>query len=1194
MASDGSIIIDTGLDNDGFQHDEKLLKRAIDGLVNTVNNFGSNAAKAFSKVIPMIRQLAASTEDVNNTMQDTSQISAVGDFTKDVRSAESEANRLSNQFTRLGDSLAMGLKTDAQMQRFTIHLSHACDAAQQLTSKVYELKNQKIPTEEYQRITSEVKKAESALFRLYDKQDALHNDDSISETSKEWIRLQKQIARAESKVEQYEAVQHQMEQNGSAFVSGADTQEVSALTSKLQALQQKLSEYEQTAAGFDKLSAPAARSTSSVNTLRSSMSKAASIAGKLVKQFAKMALSKVANGFKNVVGRIKSFVSNGKNVKLTANGITKSLLKLKNMLISRVKESLITQIFNQAKESLQMLALFSDRFNASMSNITNRTKELSANISVSLGNLINAVTPTLTAILNLASKAFTYLNSFCAMLSGQNTVIVAKKQTASYADSLKDTSNSASDTADSVAELNEQLYGFDEITKQTATDATSFDSSTGTNADVLDGSDLFQTVAIQSVVPEQVKKYFDALKNAVKNGDWYGVGAIAAEGLNQAVSTADAYINGTLTPKIVGWVQNATDALNGFVDNFDWHNAGVLIGDTLNGIALAFDTFFTSFHSEEFGSGIAESINGFFDSVDWTQLGKTVGDGLNSILSFFLGFSESLHYGDIGKSIADGVNGIFDTIDWETAGDLVSSGLNGISDLLYGFASTVQWSKIAADLSTFFNTALEGWEPEKTARAIMTTINGAIQFLTTMLKEIKWGTLVTKMLDFLKSALEEFDWEGAGDFLSALVDAVIEIANTLLEYDWDELVTILGDGIGRMLAEIDWLDIIGGLFELAGNLIYTFLTQKLTKWEFISSLLSGFFESVGLDSVAGFFDGISEKLKDMKQFIKDTLFSPVVDWVKELFGIHSPSTVFAEIGGFLMEGMKKGVSDKLESVLRKFSSAKSSIVSVFNDVKSKLKTKFSDALDGVKSTWNSAKTHFSGVKDDIVSAFSGIGTEFYNKFIDAWNTVAGIDWFSLGDNILGGILSGLSNIGSSIAAWGDTFVQGVKDFFDIHSPSRLFRNEVGYYLGAGIAVGMEDAAKLVGAAADDLSGTMMSKLRKIDVQPTIRMPNTSALRNIANTYAAPSVLNAMPQHTKAKIARGETIVPSGASQAQSDAILNKLDVLIAAIRGGSDNAGSPQTETRLVLELDGREMTNAVVRQINMITRATGKSPLKA
>lgn len=1192
MASDGSIIVDTGLDNDGFQHDEKLLKRAIEGLVNTVNNFGNDAAKAFSKVIPVIRQLAASAEDVNNTMQDTGQIRAIGDFTKDVRSAESEANKLSNQFTRLGDSLAMGMKTDAQMQRFTIHLSHARDAAQQLTRKVYELKSQKIPTEEYQRITSEVKKAESALFRLYDKQDALHHDDSVSETSKEWIRLQKQIARAESKVEQYEAVQRQMEQSGNAFVSGADTQEVSALTSKLQTLQQKLSEYEHTAGGFDQLSAPAAHSTSSVNTLRSSMSKAVSTAGKLVKQFAKMALSKVTNGFKNVVGRIKSFVSNGKNAKLTANGITKSLLNLKNMLISRVKETLITQIFHQAKESLQMLALFSDRFNASMSNITNRTKELSANISVSLGNLINAATPVLTAILNLASKAFTYLNSFFAMLSGQNTVIVAKKQTASYADSLKDTGSSAIDTADSVAELNEQLYGFDEITKQTATDAASFDGSTGTNTDVADGSDLFQTVAIQSAVPDQVKKYFDMLKNAVKNGDWYGVGAIAADGLNQAVSTADAYINSTLTPKIVGWVQNATDALNGFVDNFDWHNAGVLIGDTLNGIALAFDTFFTSFHSEEFGSGIAESINGFFDSVDWPQLGKTVGDGLNSILSFFLGFSESLHYGDIGKSIADGINGIFDTIDWETAGELVSSGLNGISDLLYGFASTVQWGKIATDLSTFFNTALEGWEPEKTARAIMTTINGAIQFLTTMLKEIEWGTLVTKMLDFLKSAVEEFDWEGAGDFLSALVDAVIEIANTLLEYDWDELVTTLGDGIGRMLAEIDWLDIIDGLFELAGNLIYTFLTQKLTKWEFISSLLSGFFESIGLDSVAGFFDGISEKLKDMKQFIKDTLFSPVVDWVKKLFGIHSPSTVFAEIGGFLMEGLKNGAAAKMESVKQKFSDIKDSIVSVFHDVKSKLKEKFSDAFENVKTAWEGAKSHFSGVKDNIVSAFSGIGTDFYNKFSDAWNTVSNMDWWSLGNNILDGVVNGMSNFGNKISTWAKNMLGLAQEENDINSPSKLYRDEVGYYLGAGIAVGMKDAAGLVGAAASSLSNEMVSKLREINVQPTIRMPDTSALRNIANTYAAPSVLNAMPQHTKAKIARGETIVPSGASQAQSDAILNKLDVLIAAIRGGSDNAGGQQTETRLVLQLDGREMTNAVVRQINMITRATGKSPL--
>ena len=38
-------------------------------------------------------------------------------------------------------------------------------------------------------------------------------------------------------------------------------------------------------------------------------------------------------------------------------------------------------------------------------------------------------------------------------------------------------------------------------------------------------------------------------------------------------------------------------------------------------------------------------------------------------------------------------------------------------------------------------------------------------------------------------------------------------------------------------------------------------------------------------------------------WLKENLVDPVVHWVKELFGIHSPSTVFAEIGTFLIDGL---------------------------------------------------------------------------------------------------------------------------------------------------------------------------------------------------------------------------------------------------------------------------------------------------
>lgn len=46
----------------------------------------------------------------------------------------------------------------------------------------------------------------------------------------------------------------------------------------------------------------------------------------------------------------------------------------------------------------------------------------------------------------------------------------------------------------------------------------------------------------------------------------------------------------------------------------------------------------------------------------------------------------------------------------------------------------------------------------------------------------------------------------------------------------------------------------------------------------------------------------------------ENLFSRLIGKIKELFGIHSPSTVMAEIGGFIVEGMLNGIMESLKSI----------------------------------------------------------------------------------------------------------------------------------------------------------------------------------------------------------------------------------------------------------------------------------------
>ncbi|HEJ6164808.1 TPA: phage tail tape measure protein [Pseudomonas aeruginosa] len=72
--------------------------------------------------------------------------------------------------------------------------------------------------------------------------------------------------------------------------------------------------------------------------------------------------------------------------------------------------------------------------------------------------------------------------------------------------------------------------------------------------------------------------------------------------------------------------------------------------------------------------------------------------------------------------------------------------------------------------------------------------------------------------------------------------------------------------------------------------------------------LPGKFSDFGSMLLDGLVNGIRNKLGDVKNAISEVGDS-TVGWFKEKLGIHSPSRVFAELGGFTMAGLEQGLSD---------------------------------------------------------------------------------------------------------------------------------------------------------------------------------------------------------------------------------------------------------------------------------------------
>lgn len=72
-------------------------------------------------------------------------------------------------------------------------------------------------------------------------------------------------------------------------------------------------------------------------------------------------------------------------------------------------------------------------------------------------------------------------------------------------------------------------------------------------------------------------------------------------------------------------------------------------------------------------------------------------------------------------------------------------------------------------------------------------------------------------------------------------------------------------------------------------------------------------------------------------------------------------------------------------------------------------------------------------------------------------------WMGLGQDMLDGLFNGLSSIGQKITEWGGNFIDGVKDFFGIHSPSTEFEN-LGGYMMSGLKNGVNYNSPMVVSA----------------------------------------------------------------------------------------------------------------------------------
>ena len=91
------------------------------------------------------------------------------------------------------------------------------------------------------------------------------------------------------------------------------------------------------------------------------------------------------------------------------------------------------------------------------------------------------------------------------------------------------------------------------------------------------------------------------------------------------------------------------------------------------------------------------------------------------------------------------------------------------------------------------------------------------------------------------------------------------------------------------------------------------------------------------------------------------------------------------------------------------------------------------------------------------------------------------DFANIGKNLLNGIWEGIKNtkdwLLNKIKGFAKTITNGIKSFFGIHSPSKLFRDEIGKNLILGVGVAFEKDDDLIDKQISDFGDDVYKKMQ---------------------------------------------------------------------------------------------------------------------
>ena len=426
------------------------------------------------------------------------------------------------------------------------------------------------------------------------------------------------------------------------------------------------------------------------------------------------------------------------------------------------------------------------------------------------------------------------------------------------------------------------------------------------------------------------------------------------------------------------------DIAKGAIESFEYFVNS--IGDFVKSLAKGLKTFMDN-GGQEFVNNVADIILIIGD------LAFTIGGDILSAISKFM--DSWLGHAVISTCA--------------TALELVSEVLKGLleileplSPLISGVVAAFAGFQVASKVVGFITSIVTAFQALGGAGGILALVKGAFTAL--------WGVLAANPIAATVAAIVGIGvaivalynkCEGFRDF----IDGILKGFSGLFEAIKKHFGTLLED-VRNIFGNV--IDIIVGIFTGDGEKVGTAVRELIGNiLKLFGDLVVALFD-IGVNLIEGLVKGIWECIKAIPKLLAG-IGDFIVGFFKGLFGIHSPSTVFAELGTFLMEGLIKGILDSEGSIANAFVKISKTIIDATKDIAKTVSEKFKETKEAIKeklketkevvsekwkeiketvsekakATYEVAKENWANIKDTV----SEKSKEAYNAIKENWKEV---------------------------------------------------------------------------------------------------------------------------------------------------------------------------------------------------------------